>query len=154
MRQSGWQARLLAWAAQRLGEPFIWGESDCAMICLEGLDVLRGGSWIVDRGSTHNPQPTTHASQFRGRWASERAAARFQKKRGLDLKRYLESAGCFNWTGDALTGDFVLHPAGPFWAGHVCFDHLVVSSRPDRGVCYGRLEDALAMPGAVVMRAA
>jgi hypothetical protein len=139
-RLAGWQERLAAWAQRRLGDPFQWGESDCAIVCCEAFDCLTGSRM---------------AAEYRARYHNARQALRFQAKRGINLQTELERRGAFRWQGMALFGDLILHPhpEEPWMVGHVVIGpELVLSANEAAGVCCGRIADAVAQPGAGVWR--
>lgn len=140
MRPDGWRERLFAWAVSQIGAPFEWGRNDCALICLEAVDRIRGRSGA--------------AAQYRGRWTGCRAALRFQEKEGMELAAALEREGAFRWRGMPETGDLVLHPHPglDFTCGHVVLGFTVLSSNEENGVYVGQLAAALTQPGAFVMR--
>lgn len=141
MRVPGWQERLSIWAARRLGTPFEWGDTDCALIVAEAFDVITGAH---------------HAAQHRGRYRNRRQAARYQRRTELDLARGLARAGAFQWPGIALPGDLVLHPHpdGPWQVGHVVLGARCLTANEKNGVFLGYTADALAQPGATVWRIA
>lgn len=137
-----WRARLARWATLRVGAPFEWGRSDCALICFEAVDCIRRGSNL--------------AAQYRGAWDSMHGAIRFQREHGTDLRAALTAAGLSAHAGPAATGDIILHsPEGyAFVAGNVAVLNYIVSAHPEYGVALGRLADAVAYPGAQIMRVA
>ena len=50
------EQNVIIWARGVLGREFVWGETDCAMIALEGLDCLNGSDY---------------AGVYRGKWTTE-----------------------------------------------------------------------------------
>ena len=50
------EQNVIIWARARLGREFVWGDTDCAMIALEGLDCLNGSDY---------------AGVYRGKWTTE-----------------------------------------------------------------------------------
>jgi hypothetical protein len=44
MRFHDWERRLLDWAEASVGQPFVWGVTDCHALALAALDVMYGGS--------------------------------------------------------------------------------------------------------------
>lgn len=113
MRVTHWDVKLAEWAQGRLGQPFVWGQTDCAILSLEAVDVLAG---------------TTLADEHRGRYATERQALRYIRVHSFHLGRWLLAAGLaviqpgFQQRGDILVADNV-------WAsGHVCLGRRALSS--------------------------
>lgn len=141
MRHVDWKDRLLKWASRRMGASFAWGDTDCALIVFEALDVITG-SHI--------------AAAHRGRYRNARQAARYQLRHRIDLAVCLAAAGAFRWPGMALTGDLVLHPHpdGPWQVGHVVLGPHCLTANEECGVYLGKTEDALKQPGAAVWRIA
>lgn len=139
MRSADYLIRLASWASALAGNAFIWGETDCAMLCFEAADVVSTGRSI--------------ASEYRGRWSSRRSALRFQAVHG-DLEAALARGGVFRWNGSPLPGDLVLHqhPTLPFVCGHVVLGEAVLTSNETDGVYLARLSDTIGQPGAFVMR--
>jgi len=51
MRMQNWDARVVGWAESVLGQPFVWGKTDCAMNvralsrALYGRDVFKVETW-------------------------------------------------------------------------------------------------------------
>lgn len=42
-RRVGWDVELVRWASDLVGEPFVWGETDCGTLCRRALEVLYAG---------------------------------------------------------------------------------------------------------------
>lgn len=139
MRRPDWRERLAQWSAERVGAPFQWGDTDCALIVAEAVDTITGGRFAL---------------VYRNRYKSRGQAVGFQRRNQIDLARGLERAGVFRWQGDPQPGDIITYPHPPFVLGHVCLGPLVMSAREDIGVCYGRTSDAMKQPGATVWRIA
>lgn len=120
-----------------MGLPFAWGETDCAVLCLEAFDALTGRRL---------------ADVYRGRWNSRPTAIRFA--RDHDLVQVLDVAGCRRIdSGFQQRGDLLLVPAHPFVEGHVCLGRNALSSWVGQAVDIGRSRDVLALRGAIVLRA-
>jgi len=58
-RVRDWRTRLIAWSAEQVGKPFVWGETDCAslvraalMECF-GKDVTGVPTWRSKRGAAN-----------------------------------------------------------------------------------------------------
>ena len=115
--------RLVRWADGRVGAPFVWGETDCAMLAFEAVDALSGGVELVTR--------------YRGCWSSEREARRFQVREKTDTVRMLLEAGCVPVPkGFHQRGDVLLTPKNGFQCAHVCFGALCLSSCPADGTSW------------------
>lgn len=133
---------IYAWVTTMLGRPFQWGENDCAMICFEAVDRVRGRASV--------------ASQYIGKWNTARAAITYQRRNATDLEVALKKEGVFRFNGPPVAGDLVLHPHPklPFICGHVCLGESVISSNEENGVYLGKTASALEQPGSFVMRIA
>ena len=139
MKRADWKARLAAWMAARRGTPFRWGWCDCALVCVEALDAMRGSDLAVT---------------YYGRYRTAGEALRFQR-RTASLVDVLQAAGCAVAADRPEDGDIVTVPRRGFLCGHIVFSGCyVLSADLKHGVTVGRLADALAMPGARVWRAA
>lgn len=117
-RVSDWSPRLAAWAEGRFGASFAWGETDCAMLCFEALDVLCG---------------TAVAPQYRGRWHSVATARRFAR-RVITLPAALYEAGLTEVQGRPQRGDLLTIEADGWHCGYVVLGGAVLSSWVHCGV--------------------
>lgn len=114
MRRPDWDTRLARWATLRNLEPFVWGQTDCAMLCLEAFDVMTG---------------LALAEEHRGRYHSQSSALRYQRQHGIDVDVALYRAGCVQVVpGLQQRGDFVIVEREPFPHGHVSFGVKALSS--------------------------
>lgn len=130
-RVADWSPRLASWAEKRFGAPFVWGQTDCAMVCLEAIDVMCG---------------TQAAPQYRGRWHSAASARRFAR-RASDLPQILADVGLMTAAHPPRRGDLLTLPGGGWQCGYVCFGDLLLSVRLDIGVALTRTAMALHEPG-------
>jgi hypothetical protein len=138
MKRRDWQPRLSAWARARIGAPFQWGLSDCAILCAEAVDAMTG---------------STHARSLRGAWGSQAQALRFQRRTG-SLVRGLLLSGCFPLKPvvDWMPGDIIVAERDGFIAGHVCLGDLSLSSLPGLGVCLCETRLLRVYPGSRALR--
>lgn len=125
MRPRDWDTRLARWATLRNGEPFRWGETDCALLCFEAFGAITGlDVW----------------TRYRGQWHSRSSALRYQQRHGTDVTRELLGLGCVEARpGFQQRGDFVIVERSPFPHAHICFGEKALSSMPKGAVCWGRL---------------
>lgn len=138
-RAPGWRAELEAWAVRTVRQPFAWGQNDCAMLAVEAVGLQQG----VDV-----------AAAYRGQWASDLGAQRYQLRHGITLANALERAGCRRIEAAvAQEGDILTVEAGPYVCGHVLFGARCLSSRPDTGVVWVKSADVFAQPGLAVYTA-
>ena len=137
MKTPGWQERLADWAEARIGAPFEWGETDCALLAFEAFDEITGGS-------------LAHA--YRARYGDARAALRFQRRFHLDLRCVLVASGCRQMEIQfAKSGDIVCVEKNGFQCGHAIVGGRAVSAWPEKGVYWAELR-RLRIDGAVVLR--
>jgi len=89
---------VILWAREVIGKPFVWGETDCAMVALEGLSRLTGEDY---------------AGRYRGMWDSREAAlTHYETELPSDA---LKSFGAEQVLGTfAVLGDVVTVPADPW----------------------------------------
>ena len=138
MKTPGWEERLAAWAEARVGSPFKWGRTDCALLAAEAFDVMAGGSDLL--------------FAYAGRWDSARSALRFQRKFALDLRAVLVQSGCKEVDVRlARNGDIVTAPRMGFQCGHVVVGARAVSAWLGRDVHWSS-PGLLRIPGAVALR--
>ena len=90
------QQKLIEWATSKIGTPFIWGNSDCSSITLEGIKLYYGD--ILN---------------FENTWVNLKEAIRAYKKYGNPLeilenanfykvlKNYEQTGDIFVWTGNS-----------------------------------------------------
>ena len=139
-RVDRWDTALFQWASARIGQPFKWGETDCAMLALEAHDVVTGDAL---------------APLYRGRWTSEREARRFMRQHDIDLLRRLRAAGSVDVVINfQQRGDLILAPQDGWMCGHVCLGARALSSCPDLGVNLIPTAAVLALPDVHVLRPA
>ena len=139
IRPRNWDVKLIAWAENLRGSPFEWGVTDCAILCCEAYDIMTGGQL---------------AKQYRGRYANETEAWKFQTQHGIHLKKGLLAAGCTPVTSNfQQCGDFLLESAGGFMCGHVCLGVQALSARPGEGVNLLPVRELIARPGCEILRA-
>jgi len=131
----GWPWKLAAWSVKRIGKPFSWGETDCAILCLEAFDVMTGAH---------------QAELYRARYRSLREAVKFQRDE-VSLPDWLRSMGCFTVDRSEL-GDFIVVERDGFQCGHVCFGSKSLSTWIDAGVNACQTEDVLTFPSARILR--
>ena len=129
--------RLLAWAQSRVGRPFKWGQTNCLMLCLEAVDVLRG-------------------SDLAGAWRSKCNNIRdvIRNTRRLDAAAELRKAGFIKINTPPKSGDLIigLPPHYRQFSGHVVLGDHCLSSTPQVGVGYAWVRDALRGPNVSVWR--
>jgi len=103
------EQNVIIWARGMLGREFVWGETDCAMIALGGLDCLNGSDY---------------AGVYRGKWTTEaEALAHFQTETPSGV---LKSFGGEKFPGTfAVLGDVITVPAGK-WPEQM---HFVLGSK-------------------------
>lgn len=124
-RRPDWEVRLARWATLRNGEPFVWGRTDCAMLCFEALEAITGADVC---------------SRYLGQWHSRSSALRYQQRQGTTVTRELLGLGCSEITpGYQQRGDFVIIERAPFPHAHVCFGEKALSSTIKGTVCWSRL---------------
>lgn len=130
--------RLLSWARGWEGAPFRWGESDCALIVAEAVDLLSGSAT---------------AAALRGCYRSRAQALRFQR-RNFDLPSLIRAQGFFALAerGTPEAGDILIARARGFACGHVCLGRLSLSAWPELGVGLCKTADLMALPDCRVYR--
>lgn len=105
---------LHAWAAEQVGQPYVWGETDCASLARTACRLAYGAE--VWPGIAY-----TTAVQ----------AVRYRQAQG-DVAAHLERAGAGMISpGFAHCGDILVRPDG---ACGVCLREVVLTSHPDTGV--------------------
>ena len=139
MRVRNWDTALIAWAEGAVGAPFVWGETDCAMLCFCAYDILTGAAL---------------AAQYEGMWSSEATAKRFILAHKLDLQGALERAGCRPVQRNfQQRGDLILVRGAGWMSGHVCLGENSLSSRTESGVGWVRTAELLAAKSCLILRA-
>ncbi len=134
--EPGFAAVLRAWALQRVGTPFQWGQMDCALLACEAVDVQTSGLGLVER--------------YRGRYASMLGAMRYQLREGVDLASVLRASGLREIpAAEAVLGDIVCVPDGAFQCGHVVMGPRSVGIWPDAPVGWCWTESVVGQVGAV-----
>lgn len=118
LRLADWHPRLADWAASRFGQPLQWGHNDCAMLCLEAIDVQCGTAW---------------AGVYRGRWDSPHRARRFAR-RVETLPQALAKIGLVEVAEAPRRGDLITIPADGWDCGYVCLGAAVLSAWINAGV--------------------
>jgi len=113
------EQNVILWARSMLGQTFVWGETDCAMLALKGLDVLTG---------------MKYTDRYKGQWANEdEALNHFKTEMPSEV---LQSLGGEKVPGTfAVLGDVITVPAG-FWPEQM---HFVLGAQslctdPTKGV--------------------
>lgn len=138
-RVAGWRQALEAWALATVGQPFAWGRNDCAMLAFEAIGLQQGR----DLGGL-----------YRGQYASDLGAQRFQLRRGITLATELVRAGCRPIpVSGAQEGDILAVEAGPYVCGHVLFGARSLSSTPETGVVWVKTAELVNTPGLVAYSA-
>jgi hypothetical protein len=133
------EAAVHDWAFRVRGRPFAWGETDCAILTLEGLELLTGHPCVAG---------------YRGLWASrEEALAHFSQELPSDVLKGLgavEVAPAF-----AVFGDVITLPADP-WPEqlHFILGRYSLVSDEERGVGLAPTRVLLNIAGARVWRVA
>lgn len=137
---NGALGRLAEWARSRLGDEFRWGETDCAILCLEAVDVMAG---------------TTLAVRHRGRYRTAAQSLRYQRKVGMDLAGQIAGVA-FAAHGTPRIGDILTHahPERPWQVGHVCFGVLALTAHEAGGVDWVPTHSIFSMPNARTWRIA
>ena len=119
---------LVKWAGEMVGKPFIWGETDCAMLALRSLNTSLG----IDVSGA-----------FAGVWRDEASAlAHFQ----IELPSQVLSMLGLSQMDQVYfaTGDIILAPKEPFpETAHICLGMRSLSADPEHGVVYVRTLDLL-----------
>ncbi len=113
------EVALVRFAQQMLGEPFVWGQTDCAMLALRCLEAAHGFATV---------------EQYWGLWTDEASAlAHFQRElpsevlAGIGLREVPAA--------QASTGDIILAPKAPFpECAHVCLGQFSLTASPVAGV--------------------
>jgi hypothetical protein len=88
------KGELITWASSKIGKPFIWGESDCTTLSLEGINIYYGNIFNIENT-----------------WNSFKEALRAFKKYGTPMdiltkegftivtKKYEQTGDIFVWQG-------------------------------------------------------
>ena len=117
---------LIAFAEQVVGQPFVWGETDCGMLALRALDVI-----LIQDVS----------GPYRGMWSDEATAlAHFQTELPSEV---LARLGMQRMEpGLYAIGDILLAPKDP-WpeCAAVCLGGRCLMSHTEHGVAYVRTGD-------------
>lgn len=131
------EQKLIAWAGSMIGVPFAWGQTDCALLALTGIDAMLG---------------TCHAERYRGAWESqEQALAHFTSEIPSSV---LEGLGAVERDPSlSSVGDVLTVPAD-VWPEQMS---LILGSRVlcadiSRGVCLKPLRLFARAPGARAWR--
>lgn len=110
---------VLRFATARLGRPFAWGVTDCALLALEAVDAQAG---------------TELAARYRGQWTSEaEALAWYQQELPSEV---LAAAGLAEVPPrTAVIGDVILNAGDRFpQCMAVCLGKRALTAEPERGV--------------------
>lgn len=91
-KRDGWAARLRAFSFQLIGEPMLWGRTDCHAFVLQAIDVMTGGDLF---------------GTIRAKYFDVRSALVLWKELG-DLDGHLEALGCTT-VDHPHFGDIVLY---------------------------------------------
>lgn len=133
------EQNVIVWARGLLGQPFVWGKTDCAMLALQGLDRFTGGDY---------------ASRYAGLWGSKTEALRHYRVelpsevlQGFGAERVVPTF--------AVLGDVITVPAGE-WPEqmHFVLGSIALCSDPSRGVHYLKTRWLADQDGAAVWRVA
>lgn len=116
------EIRLAAEAQALIGQPFLWGETDCTLVCLRLLDAMLG---------------TDHAEKHRGLWSDTLSARRWIEKHysfglGLANQGARPVPPAFAQPGDMLTAED--------WNAYCVLGAKVITSAPNVGVVLLPLE--------------
>lgn len=129
---------LISWASEMRGKPFIWGQTDCVMLTLLGLDRYLG---------------TQHAASYAGLWSSKKSAlAYFGQQRP---SQWFERHGASRIDrSHAMLGDTIMVPADP-WPEtcHMVLGRYSLSSHEQKGVVVLRTITLLSEPSITIWRA-
>jgi hypothetical protein len=143
MRPADWDVRLAEWATSRLGLPFVWGTTDCALLALEAWDILTG----ADEGARL-------ADQYRGRWTNEFGAIKQVADAGESIASGLLERGAQRvLPGFQQRGDVICVTGERHVSAHVCYGELALSAAPETGVAWFRVDLLLREPDVVILRA-
>lgn len=133
------EQNVIIWARGMIGCEFVWGETDCAMLSLKGLEILTGEDY---------------AARYRGKWSTQQEA--IDHYRTELPSQVLESFGGQRVPGTfAVLGDVVIVP-GEAWPEqmHFVLGAKSLSSRPSNGVGLVTTRELTDLPDAVVWRVA
>jgi hypothetical protein len=133
------EQNVIIWARGMLGEEFVWGVTDCAMLALKGLDVLTGESY---------------AARYLGKWTGEdEALAHFKTE--LPSQVLAGFGGIRVLNTFAVLGDVIAVPAG-IWPEqmHFVLGAKSLSSDPAKGVHLLPTRLLTELPDATVWRVA
>lgn len=131
------EQNVVLWGRSVLGSAFVWGETDCALIALAGIDVFTGSA---------------HADRYRGRWTTaDEALAHFAIETPSQV---LKSIGAVEIAENyAVLGDVVTVPAPP-WPEqlHFILGRFCLCSDELAGVSLLRAKAVTSLPGARIWR--
>lgn len=110
------EPRLAAEAQALLGQPFVWGHTDCTLVCLRLLDAMLSTAWAED---------------YAGLWSDEASARDWMVAHhtlgvGLAAAGAVEVPPAFVQPGDILTAED--------WYAYACLGARCMTSTPERGV--------------------
>ena len=99
-----------------LGQPFVWGQTDCTLVCLRLLDAMVF---------------TTYSEEYAGLWTDEESARHWMTAHhtlafGLAEVGAEEVPPAFVQPGDILIADD--------WYAYACLGARCMTSNPERGV--------------------
>lgn len=133
-----WETKLVKFANEKFGKPFIWGQTDCGILCCEALDLMYG---------------LTEAPKHRDKFNSKMQAYKYQIRVKNILGILTELGAEEVDKRRSVIGDFILSVSRRGWVeSTVCLGKLCLTSNEEFGVYYKRIENALQMPGLLVMR--
>ena len=110
------EPRLAAEAQALIGQPFVWGRTDCALVCLRLLDAMLFSGY---------------AEEYAGLWSDEGSArawllANHSFAGGLAEAGAESVAPAFAQPGDILTAEN--------WYAYACLGARCITAAPERGV--------------------
>jgi len=135
-RVLNWDGRLVAWAKEMVGRPFVWGETDCITLAIEAIEIIHPGQIKFDLPF----------------WDSKKTAIVAIKKIN-GFSAYMEKHGAVKIESELLAraGDLLVAPSVDSIEGcQVVIGGKIISSRPDEGVHIRNLYPV--QVGSVVMR--
>jgi len=104
-RVPDWDLRLVEYASDMIGKPFVWGQTDCTTIVFKGLEVMY--DYDFTKGL---------------KWHTTlRTAVNLYKKTGGIEKVLLKKGACGIGLGFATTGDVLISPKKPLEVANSCF---------------------------------
>lgn len=111
-----WEIELTEWAGSVVGESCVWGESDCILLGLQAIDIIRG---------------TFDADEWLNKWTDD-ATARAYLADVQTPVAYLESIEAFRIRKQyAAIGDILISETDDFpVCAHVCLGSRCLSGMP------------------------